>query len=278
MLHKGRRSYRPFLLQKQKKLKSLKQEMLRVQKCIRRKIAFANKTGRVPDVIGEQYIEQPRAICDEYSLPIKGQKSSVTKFYESRYKESNLITNKMNSEWVPDSVIIEGMFIINTKPLTSHKTMASYGSFLIRRFILPHYLRGSTQVHVLFDNPGQLEENPKAFEQARRDSAGTSLNHTCWILFDEAEVPTKWNDTLKCRQCKRSLTKFLSAFFIKRIKSSLNNTQSFVTAGAMEDDSDEAILVNKYLDPHPYPLLRSNAEESDMRIWLHVNTQLVSRC
>ena len=176
----------------------------------------------------------------------------------------------MNSEWVPDSVIIEGMFIINTKPLTSHKTMASYGAFLIRRFISPHFLRGSTQVHVLFDNPGQLKENPKVFEQDRRDSTGPSLEHTCWILFDEAEVPAKWSDTLKCRQCKRSLTKFLSAFFVKRIKPSLNNTQSFVTAGAMEDDSNEAILVSKDLDPHPYPLLKSNAEESDIRVWLHV--------
>ena len=45
------------------KLNSLKQEMLRVQKCIRRKVAFANKTGRMPDVVGQQYIEQPRAIC-----------------------------------------------------------------------------------------------------------------------------------------------------------------------------------------------------------------------
>ena len=34
--------------------------MLRVQKCNRRKIAFANKTGTMPDVIGKQYIEQPR--------------------------------------------------------------------------------------------------------------------------------------------------------------------------------------------------------------------------
>ena len=252
------------------KLKSLKQEMLRVQKCMRRKIASANKTGRMPDVIGEQYIEQLRAICNEHSLPVKGQKSTITKFYESRYKESNLITHTLSSEWVPDSVIIEGMFIINTKPLTSHKTMESYGAFLIRRFVLPHFLRGSIQVHVLFDNPGQLEENPKVFEQARRDSACTSLEHTCWIFFEEAEVPTKWNDTLKCRKCKRALTKFLSSFFIKRIKPSLNNKQSFITAGAMADDSDEAIFISKDSDPHIYPALRSNAEESDTRIWLHV--------
>ena len=131
-----------------------------------------------------------------------GQKSTITKFYESRYKECNLITHTLSSEWVPDTVIIEGMFIINTKPLASQKTMASYGSFLIWRFILLHFLRGSIQVHVLFDNPGQLEENPKIFEQIRRDSTCTWLEHTCLIFFEEAEVPTKWNDTLKCRKCK----------------------------------------------------------------------------
>lgn len=240
--------------------------MLRVQKCMRRKIAFANKTGRMPDVIGEQYIGQ----YVTNTMPMKGQKSTITKFYESRYKESNLITHTLNSEWVPDSVIIEGMCTINTKPLSSHKTMENYGAFLIRRFILPHFLRGSTEVHVLFDNPGQLVENPKVFEQTRWDSACTSLEHSCWNFFEEAEVPTKWNDTLKCRKCKRALTKFLSSFFTKRIKHSLNDKQSFITAGAMADDSGEAILVGKDLDPRIYPALTSNAEESDTRIWLHI--------
>ena len=189
--------------------------------------------------------------------------------YESRYKECNLITHTLSSEWVPDTVIIEGMFIITTKPLASQKTMASYGSFLIRRFILPHFLIGSIQVHVFFDNPGQLEENPKVFEQIRRDSTCTSLEHTCLIFFEEAEVPTQWNDTLKCRKCKRALTKFLSSFFIKRIKP-LNDKQSLITAGALAEDSNEAIIVSRDSDPHIYPALRSNAEESDTRIWLHV--------
>ena len=176
----------------------------------------------------------------------------------------------MNSEWIPDTVIIEGMFIINTKPLTSHKTMECYGSFLIRRFISPYFLKGTTQVHLLFDNPGRLEENPKVFEQARRDSTATLQQHTCWVFFEEAEIPVKWNDTLKCRKCKRALTKFLSSLFIKKIKTWLHPGQSFITAGATADDSDEAIIVTKHSDPYIYPALRSNAEESDTRIWLHI--------
>ena len=50
---------------------------------------------------------------------------------------------------------MEGMFIINTKPLNFHKTMNDYGHFLVRRFIVPHFNKGCTEVHVLFDNPGQ---------------------------------------------------------------------------------------------------------------------------
>ena len=55
------------------KVNSLKQEMKRIQKCMRRKIAYANKMGTKPDVIGEQYIEFPRALCDVNGFPIKGQ-------------------------------------------------------------------------------------------------------------------------------------------------------------------------------------------------------------
>ena len=74
--------------------------------------------------------------------------------------------------------------------------MEEYGQFIIRRFITPHFLKGSNEVHVLFDNPGQMEGNPKRFEQARRDtSLSLSTDHLCWVFFDEAEIPSKWNET-----------------------------------------------------------------------------------
>ena len=87
----------------------------------------------------------PRAICDVESAPIRGQKSTVTKFYETRYKNINLITHCFESSWITEVVIMEGMFTINTKPLNCHKTMEEYGHFLIRRFIAPHFHRGSRE-------------------------------------------------------------------------------------------------------------------------------------
>ena len=74
--------------------------------------------------------------------------------------------------------------------------MEEYVQFIIRRFITPPLLKGSNEVHVLFDNPGQMEDNPKRFEHARRDtSLSLSTDHLCWVFFDEAEIPSKWNET-----------------------------------------------------------------------------------
>ena len=63
---------------------------------MRQKIAYANKMG-TPDVIGEQYIEFPRAL----------QKSIATKFYQARYQESNLTSHNIPDHWVPEAVILE---------------------------------------------------------------------------------------------------------------------------------------------------------------------------
>ena len=32
-----------------------------------------------------------------------------------------------------------------------------------------------------------------SFEQVRRDSS-LSGDHMCWVYFNEAEIPTKWNE------------------------------------------------------------------------------------
>ncbi len=120
---------------------------------------YANKTGRDSDVIGQQYnIEHPRALCTINNLPVKGQKSITTNFYQARYKESVVISHNLPHDWAPDSAILEGMFIIimlyNTKPLHTHKLMQDYANFLIRKFIVPYFEKGFQDVHLLFDDPG----------------------------------------------------------------------------------------------------------------------------
>lgn len=239
--------------------------MKQIQKCMRRKIAYANKTGTCVDVIGEQYIELPRSLCDNDDMPTSGQKSIITDYYKGRYKDINLISNSFPPDWVPDSVILEGMFLINTRPLSSDKTMADYGTFILKRFIKPYLKRGCKEIHLLFDNPGQQKENPKVFEQARRDNSHSD-DHLCTIFYDEAEVPTKWKEIVQCRVCKRALIVFLSSYMTRHIQPSLSSTQKFVTSGATGDLS--GLEVTRYGGLRKAQVFESNVDESDTRIWL----------
>ena len=70
-----------------------------MQKCMRKKIAYAYKNGTSADVMGEQFIEFPRALCNIDNLPVKGQKSLVTGFYQGRY--SNVIMQSFPANWTP---------------------------------------------------------------------------------------------------------------------------------------------------------------------------------
>ena len=248
-----------------RQVNAVQQELKRMQKCMRRKIAYANKTGANPDVIGLQYIEFPRALCTIDGFPVKGQKSIATNFYQARYKEAELIIHSFPSTWIPDSVILEGMFLINTKPIHSHKVMGDYGNFLMRRFIVPYLKKGSQEIHLLFDDPGRQSENPKQFEQSRRD---TPLNdHTCFVFFDEAEIPVKWQPTIKCRACKQGLTNYLSSYFTRKIVPFMTETQKYVTSGATETST--SIMVTKREGACTWSNIESSVDESDTRIWLH---------
>lgn len=233
---------------------------------MRRKIAHANKTGTNPDVIGQQYIEFPRALCTTDGLPVKGQKSIITHFYQARYKDVGLITHTFPTNWIADSVILEGMFLINTKPLHCHKIMGDYGNFLMSRFIVPHLKKGSQEIHLLFDDSGRQSENPKVFEQSRRDTSPN--DHTCFVFFDDAEIPVKWQSTVKCRMCKRKLTTYLSDYFTRKITPFLTESQKYVTSGATETST--SVLVTKDAGARNWATIKSCVDESDTRLWLHL--------
>lgn len=199
---------------------------------MRRKIAYAIKTGTNPDAIGEQYIDLPRALCDLDNLPTKGQKSMATHFYQARYKGTELIAHSFPENWTADSIILEGMFLINTKPLPIHKTLAGYANFIMSRFVLPHYYKGGREVHLLFDNSGRQVENPKVFEQARRDSS--LPEHTCVQFVADAVPPRKWQELLKCRRCKRGLTIFLSSYNVSPSSHFWSNEQPWYPHGSVQ--------------------------------------------
>ena len=93
--------------------------------------------------------------------------------------------------------------------------MKDYAQFLVRRFAVPHFTRGSKEVHIVFDRPGQNPHTPKAFEHSRRDAEhSVSPGHEHFHFTDIAAVLQKWHDHLNCRQCKRQLVVYLGGAFL----------------------------------------------------------------
>ena len=117
---------------------------------------------------------------------------------------------------------------INTTPLGSHKILGDYAVFTVKRFILVQLHRGSNEVHIIFDNPGQLERTPKQFEQSRRDKAAKVSPDHCCDEFHNTKIPCgKWRETfLNCRACKRNLVKFLGKYILDSICKHLQSHQT----------------------------------------------------
>ena len=166
------------------------------------------------------------------------------------------------------------MFLINTTPLGSHKLLGEYARFLILRYILTQFNRGSHKVQVIFDNPGCLQNSPKFFEQKRRDSiAKLASNHYCSELSSSTKIPGgKWREQfLNCQQCKRNLIKYLGKNFLDNIGPDLQPQQTLYVAGAFDGGITNTTWFVKYnSSPEPEPPLSCNAEETDTRVWLHV--------
>ena len=167
------------------------------------------------------------------------------------------------------------MFLINIRPWSAHKSMEEYACFLLKQHILPHYRNGSSEVHLLFDDPECQRQSPKFFERQSRDSINpVSDDHFCVEFFPDMMVPPKWReDIISCRKCKRNLVCFLSFFFLENIQRKLQPHQRFVTGGGFNGAlSNKAMFVSFNTKPEFDAILQSNAEEADTRIWLHVKS------
>ena len=260
------KTFAPPIVQR-RKIKQKEREQNLVSACIRRQLAWAAQNNTVGQHTGEQYLELPRAICDPNGLPHKGQKSYATTFLEKRYK--NVITSALPAGWVADSVVLEGMFLINATPLVTHKTMKDYSNFLIRRFAVPHLHRGVKEVHIVFDCAGLSLRTPKEFEQSRRDSEhALPTDHVHYVFSDDALVPQKWRECLQCRKCKRELILYLGkSFDCVSTRAYLGASQKLVLGGCYEDGKCKCVT-NSGSDLCPQ--LKSDATEADTRVWLHV--------
>ncbi len=251
-----------------KKIKMIEREKKLVNKCVRLSLAWNSKVDRDHQQKGGQYLELPRAISDPHGRPNKGAKSYAAKWLEKRYK--NVITSHLPSGWIPEVVVLEGMFLINTSPLSTHSSMMEYSVFLFRRFVCPHFIVGSSEVHLVFDNPGKQLNFPKLLERQRRDTVcSLSPDHQHIFFTDSCTPPSNWREVLSCRECKRNLVLFLGNFFKHATGGMLRGQQKVVLAGCFHGDAENEAWAVTTTSKESIINLKSDAEEADTRVWLH---------
>jgi len=260
---------------RKKKLTKAERDSQLILSAMRKKMQHSKRTGKPIERPGEQLIELPLSISDPEGNPNKGQKSYATKFLETRYKAASPQVFSTKLPWTPQCCILEGMCIINTTPPCGCSTIAGYADYLLNKFIVSEFQKGYSDIHVIFDNPGRIPNNPKYFEQQRRDKAAkTELEgHEC-LEFNRATTidPRKWHTQyISCRTCKRSIVQFLGGYFLSCIQPHLLAHQVLYVAGSFSGNlSNTAWFVQGRTGTvQPDPEFSSNAEETDTRIWLH---------
>lgn len=207
---------------------------------MRKKLRRSKITGQAIERTGEQLLETLLALADHQGNPNKGQRAYMTKALKTRYKLCSLpiTTNELPHGRTLTCSILKGMFLINTTPLGTHKVLKEYVNFLMQRYILTQFRKGSDEVHLIFDNPGQLKNTPKSFEQARRDATAIVIEgHQCTEFNQDTKLKGKWRETvINCIQCKRQFAKLFSQYVLHSIGTYLSPKQTCIVAGVFEGD------------------------------------------
>ena len=257
-----------------KKVKLIDQERKISQRYLKRQLAWIAEQGidniDIDSLFGP-ISQVPRALVDGKGFPQKASKASTTGFYEKRYAKLPVILNSFPPLWVPHSVILEGMFMIQTTPLPTVSNMNDYVILLINQFVKPHIKAGVQEVHVqevhvVFDTPGSMKETPKELEQKRRDESvqTTKVDHICGHIDNNTTVPTNWRSFLTCRRCKKDLTEYLATEILNVVPSIFSAEQAvFCNIGV------DAYTTSNSKEILPCPSLWTDADEGDLRVWLH---------
>lgn len=165
------------------KSKQKEKEAKQVITCLRKRLAWCNHTKLPYNSSEEQYSILSRALANEDGTPQKGSKTNWSDKLESRYQAAKPSVFMKTLTLLPQIVITDAMFIVNTRPLRRTKSIAEYANLLFNRFVLEHYNAGVKEVYLIFDKPNQQAFNPKQFEHMKRYSKDKSLNHHEHISF-----------------------------------------------------------------------------------------------
>ena len=114
-----------------------------------------------------------------------------------------------------------------------------------------------------------MQSSPKDIERGKRDA--TSLvdpSHCCTQIECHS---TDWRcQLLNCRKCKRELCNFLCDEMLVLAPQFLSNNQTLFNAGGfLGNKRHQCWCIQKDGQSQPLPIFRSNAEETDLSIWLN---------
>ncbi|VDI17940.1 Hypothetical predicted protein [Mytilus galloprovincialis] len=197
---------------------------------LRKQIAWS-KEQNTPISDLQQFISLPCAIVDHDGLPYKGDKSKTLVIYHSRYPEA--FENKLHFK--PDCVIIDGMFILNSKPLkSSNRLFAHFLVSLFNRWTIPYIQLNTKEIHIVFDDQSP-QLSPKDIERKRRDDKAETAAKI--LILETTKIPSDWQAFLHNRENKKQLVQLVSEKFLHFAKIALNSSQSFVIGGGFESAS-----------------------------------------
>ncbi|VDI64212.1 Hypothetical predicted protein [Mytilus galloprovincialis] len=129
----------------------------------------------------------------EYQKKVK--KSWATSVFKKMYPVSfisSLPPPPLNTDI---AYVIDGMFIINTIPLSVHKTFLDYARFLFDKWVVrPHFQFKATEVHLVFDHPNRQGTSPKDIERSRRDISDQTVEFD--QLSPATDLPSNWRSFL----------------------------------------------------------------------------------
>ena len=262
---------------KKKRMTHKERESKQMTKCLRQRLAWCNRTGQSYDSTTEQYSIHPRAICDETGGPQKGVKSKWAENLRTRYQsaDSPVILDCLPSGWVPEAVVIDGMFLIQCAPLRHTSTISRYAELLFNRFILHHFSAGAVEVHLVFDSPDVQTFSPKHYEHTWRDNAHVPTDGHEHICFTPStKIPSGWRALIECRVCKQSIITALSLAYIQTTNLKMEAHQKLIVAGCLKDTWE---ISGSGTPPHTREIYQTNAEEADMRIWRHAYQSKATR-
>lgn len=172
-------------------------------------------------------------------------------------------TEKMDLPPNVDSYIIDGMVLIQELKPTSSMTFNDLGQIFLKRILSSGRKYNARRFTVIFDN--YISQSLKSAERLRR---GESSDITEYKVSGSRKVPV-FKDFLKSSANKKSLLIFMVDNILKNAANLLDKDESLIIGGGSENP-ENVFIITQDKEPELWQKFKSNQEEADTRIILHV--------